>query len=183
MGVILVTVFEFILSKIVEETFVKLLFAINEVIFLENKVSVDIAYKAAVLLDVEKYSFILLVVMVVPVAGEGDVLLVSLPTFVECISRALSLVGLTNDSFLFMEVVHGRLLPLSLVVKLEGRTLYSVVIVTCRLVGVTRVFLDTYDIVVALDAEFGWIDCNSCQSLVNILVVPTGINVLPKWLF
>ena len=168
------------LSKIVRETFVKLLSAINEVIFFENKVSVD---SAAVLMDVEIYSFILLGVMVEPVAEEGGVLLVSWPTFVECISRALPLVGLANNSLLCMEVVHGRILPLSLIVKLEGRTLYSVVIVTCRLVGIRRVFLDTYDILVALDAEFGWIDCNSCQSLVNILVVPTGINVLPKWLF
>ena len=40
------------------KTFVKLLSAINEAIFLENKVSVDSAYKAAVLIDVEKYSFI-----------------------------------------------------------------------------------------------------------------------------
>ena len=146
------------LSKIVEETFVKLLFAINEVIFLENKVSVDIAFEAAVLMDVEKYSFVLLGVTVEPFAGEGDVLLESLPTFVRCISRALPLVGLANDSLHCMKVVNGRLLPLSLVVKLDGRTLYSVVIVTCSLLGVTRVFLDTYDILVALDAEFGWID-------------------------
>ena len=146
------------LSNIVEETFVKLLFAINEVIFLENKVSVDIAYEAAVLMDVEKYSFVLLGVTLEPFAGEGDVLLESLPTFVRCISRALPLVVLANDSLPCMEVVHGRLLPLSVVVKLDGRTLYSVVIVTCSLLGVTRVFLDTYDILVALDAEFGSID-------------------------
>ena len=146
------------LFKIVEETLIKLLFSINEVIFLENKMSVDIAYEAGVLMDVEKYSFILLGVVIEPVAGEGDVLLVFLPTFVECISRVLPLVGLANNSLFCMEVVYGRLLPLSLIFKLEGRPLYSLFIVTCRLYGVTRALFETYEFLVALDAEFGWID-------------------------